>query len=186
MFISCNKTTPAGGNVAVPNVAGVSAGDLRIVTVDMDSINEGFQMLTDIQIELAATEQRLSADMQRQATQWQTDYENYLKIGATLTLSEQKKREADLEKRQQDLQTLQQTYANQLTNLQVQRAEEMRQFLLDYIKRFEAENGPYTFVMMTGSNSGVLFAQPSLSVTQAVLDGLNTEYKEKVGKAGKK
>lgn len=154
----------------------VAPSGIRIAAVNMDRVNDEFQMVADVQKELSDTEQRLTADVQRQAANFQNEYENYLKIGATLTLAEQKRREANLEKRQQDIAALQQTYANQLVTLQTQRMEDVTNTILSYIERYNEANGPYTLVVMTGRNSGVLYAQPSLDVTQEVIDGLNQEY----------
>lgn len=159
------------------------AAGIRIAAVNMDRVNDEFQMVADVQKELSDTEQRLTADVQRQATNFQNEYENYLKIGATLTLAEQKRREANLEQKQQDIAALQQTYANQLVTLQSQRMEDVTNTILSYIEKYNEENGPYTLVVMTGRNSGVLYAQPSLDVTQEVIDGLNQEYLN--GKKGK-
>lgn len=177
ILTSCGSKEGASSAPA-PEPAGIPVSELRIATVNMDSINEGFQMVADVQNELSQTEKRLTDDIQRQAANFQTEYENYLKIGATLTLSEQKKRESDLEQKQQNIAGLQQTYANQIVNLQTQRMEEVTKTILDYVERYNKENGPYTMVVITGRNSGVLYAEPSMDITRSVLDGLNKEYRE--------
>lgn len=176
---SCqNKQNAAGTPSSASETAAVAVEGLTIATVNIDSINMGYQLVADIQRELERTETRLTADVQNQANAFQKEYENYLKIGATLTLAEQKRREANLEKKQQDIAALQQTYANQLVTLQAQRMEDVTNTILSYIEKYNEENGPYTLVVMTGRNSGVLYAQPSLDVTQEVIDGLNQEYQE--------
>ena len=60
--------------------------------------------------------------------------------------------------------------------LQTQRMEDVTNTILSYIEKYNEEKGPYTLVVMTGRSSGVLYAQPSLDVTQEVIDGLNREY----------
>ena len=126
LLISCGMLAmacePKGGNsadsaapAAATAVPGTPSADLRIATVNMDSINDGFQMVADVQRELASTEEKLANDIQNQGNRWQRDYDNYLQVGATMTLTEQHRQEEDLAKRQQDIATLQQTYANQLT-----------------------------------------------------------------------
>ncbi len=175
---SCNNQdkTSKNGAAAVVSENSAAPTDIRIAAVNMDRVNDEFQMVADVQKELSDTEKRLTADVQRQATNFQNEYENYLKIGATLTLAEQKRREANLEQKQQDIAALQQTYANQLVTLQTQRMEDVTNTILSYIERYNEEKGPYTLVVMTGRSSGVLYAQPSLDVTQEVIDGLNQEY----------
>ena len=156
------------------SAAGASLAELRIATVNMDSINNGFQMVADVQRELASTEEKLANDIQNQGNRWQQDYDNYLQVGATMTLTEQHRKEEDLSRRQQDLAALQQTYANQLTSLQAQRLQEVTDYILDYIKEYN--NGQYSLIITSGSMSGVLYAVPAMDTTNAVLTGLNQKY----------
>ncbi len=174
---SCGKK----GNADIPTAvsvaeAGIPVSGLTIATVNIDSINQGFQMVADIQQELVRTESRLTADIQNQANAFQKEYDNYLKIGATLTLSEQHKREEQLQQKQQSIAELQQTYANQLVALQAQRMEEVSNRILAFIEKFNRENGQFGMIVSTGKQSGVLYSLPSMDITSAVLRGLNEEY----------
>lgn len=179
-MVACNaeKTSDDAMTAAVQQ-ASVPVSELKIATVNMDSINMGYQMVADVQKEIAQTEERLMKDMENQANSFQREYENYLKIGATLTLSEQKKREEALSQKQQSITGLQQTYANQLVALQAQRTQEITTAVLEFVERFNAENGQFTMVITTGSASPVLYSAPSMDITAAVLEGLNKEYAEK-------
>lgn len=174
---SCGKKGNTDISTAVSVVeAGIPVSGLTIATVNIDSINQGFQMVADIQQELVRTESRLTADIQNQANAFQKEYDNYLKIGATLTLSEQHKREEQLQQKQQSIAELQQTYANQLVALQAQRMEEVSNRILAFIEKFNRENGQFGMIVSTGKQSGVLYSLPSMDITSAVLRGLNEEY----------
>lgn len=174
---SCqNKQNAAGTQPTASNTTAVAVEGLTIATVNIDSINMGYQLVADIQRELERTETRLTADVQNQANAFQKEYENYLKIGATLTLSEQHKREEELTKKQQALGELQQTYANQLANLQVQRMEEVTNRILDFVKRYNEQNQNFSMIIYTGKSSNILYSMPSMDITSAILDGLNKEY----------
>lgn len=174
---SCqNKQNAAGTQPTASNTAAVAVEGLTIATVNIDSINMGYQLVADIQRELERTETWLTADVQNQANAFQKEYENYLKIGATLTLSEQHKREEELTKKQQALGELQQTYANQLANLQVQRMEEVTNRILDFVKRYNEQNQNFSMIIYTGKSSNILYSMPSMDITSAILDGLNKEY----------
>lgn len=167
-----NKQEAATPQAAVP----VAVEGLSIATVNIDSINMGYQMVADIKRELERTETRLTADVQNQAAAFQKEYDNYLKIGATLTLSEQRKREEALTQKQKSIAELQQTYANQLANLQVQRMEEVTGKILDFVKRYNEENQNFSMVIYTGKSSNILYSNPAMDITSAVLEGLNKEY----------
>lgn len=174
----CGQKGPTTGKDVAVSVAeaGIPVSGLTIATVNIDSINQGYQMVADIQQELVRTESRLTADIQNQANAFQKEYDNYLKIGATLTLSEQHKREEQLQQKQQSIAELQQTYANQLVSLQAQRMEEVSNSILSFIEKFNRENGQFGMIVSTGKQSGVLYSLPSMDITSAVLRGLNEEY----------
>lgn len=188
--VACQSKSPeqgatTGGSpeaVAARQVPGAALSELRIATVNMDSINNGFQMVADIQREIQQTEERLMTDIQNQANRLQKDYDNYLKVGATMTLSDQRKKEEELSNRQQEIANLQQTYSNQMVSLQAQRMEEVTNRILDYIKRYNEANAQYSLIITSGSMSGVLYAVPSMDITSAVLKGLNDEYKAEQSK----
>ena len=173
---SCQNKQNAALTPATASTAAVAVEGLTIATVNIDSINMGYQLVADIQRELERTETRLTADVQNQASAFQKEYENYLKIGATLTLSEQHKREEELTKKQQSLGELQQTYANQLAALQVQRMEEVTNRILDFVKRYNEQNQNFSMIIYTGKSSNILYSMPSMDITSAILDGLNREY----------
>lgn len=174
--VSCQNNPNAAGTAGAAQPVPAAVEGLTIATVNIDSINMGYQLVADIQRELERTETRLTADVQNQANAFQKEYENYLKIGATLTLSEQHRREEELTKKQQSLGELQQTYANQLANLQVQRMEEVTNRILDYVKRYNEQNQNFSMIIYTGKSSNILYSQPSMDITSAILDGLNNEY----------
>lgn len=172
---SCQDKNTAGESVAASQPIAAVEG-LTIATVNIDSINMGYQLVADIQRELERTEARLTADVQNQASAFQKEYDNYLKIGATLTLSEQHRREEELTKKQQTIGELQQTYANQLANLQIQRMEEVTNRILDFVKRYNEQNQNFSMIIYTGKSSNILYSQPSMDITSAILSGLNKEY----------
>lgn len=175
--IACqNKQTSAPAQAAATDTAVVAVEGLTIATVNIDSINMGYQLVADIQRELERTEARLTADVQNQANAFQKEYDNYIKIGSTLTLSEQHKQEEALQKKQQSIVELQQTYANQLASLQVQRMEEVTNRILDFVKRYNEQNQNFSMIIYTGKSSNILYSLPSMDITSAVLRGLNEEY----------
>lgn len=171
-----NKQTSAPAQAAATDTAVVAVEGLTIATVNIDSINMGYQLVADIQRELERTEARLTADVQNQANAFQKEYDNYIKIGGTLTLSEQHKQEEALQKKQQSIVELQQTYANQLASLQVQRMEEVTNRILDFVKRYNEQNQNFSMIIYTGKSSNILYSLPSMDITSAVLRGLNEEY----------
>ena len=170
--------------------AASSTEGITIAMIDTDSIFANYDMADDMEREFEATKKRLTEDLQRQARSLQTDYqkletnfENYQKIGHTLTLSEQRQREAQfqgqgeqLQKRQGELQQLDQRYMQQLMELQAQKTREVEDKVFSFIEEFNKENGNFSIIMSNSRTSGVLYSLPSMDITGPVLEALNADY----------
>ncbi|MDR1739916.1 MAG: OmpH family outer membrane protein [Bacteroidales bacterium] len=149
---------------------------LRIATVNTDSLSANFDMVAEITKEIEATGKKLEGDLRRQMTAFQSDYENYLKIGATMTLSEQKKKEAQLESRQQELAALQQRYSEQAAQHQIQKMQEVQEYIFAFIASYNKEHGKYNVILPRSMSSGILYADPEMDITGEVIEAINAEY----------
>jgi outer membrane protein len=158
-------------------VSAISGEEITIATIDTDLIFANYDMVADVKKELEEVEKRLSDDLQRQARNFQTDYENYLKIGTTLTLSEQKKREEQLGKRQEELQQLGQRYEQQFMEAGAQKNQEVQDKIFSFIEEYNKTNANYSIILSKArSSAGVLYSLPSMDITDAVIDAMNAEY----------
>jgi len=150
---------------------------ISIATIDTDSIFANYDMVADMIRELEGVERRLTEDLQRQAQAWQTDYENYLRVGATMTLSEQRRREEQLERRRDELQQLEQRYMQQLMETRARKNQEVQDKIFSFIEEYNKEHGNYTIILSKArSNAAVLYSLPSMDITAGVLIALNEDY----------
>jgi outer membrane protein len=156
--------------------APVAAGNLRIATVNIDSLSANFDMLDVAKKEIEATNTKLENDLQRQMTAFRADYDNYLKVGATMTLSEQKKKEAQLEQRQQNLVSLQQRYSEQAAQVQIQKMQEVQEYIFSFIAKYNNEHDQYNIILPKSMTGGVLYADPSMDITGEIINAINEDY----------
>lgn len=174
-----NKTAEVKTPAAAGNAAVVPSGAMTVATVNTDTLFARYKMVEDVTAELEKTEKKLQADLQKQAQDFQTEYENYLKVGATMTLSEQRKKEEYLTQKQQNLEQLSGRYETQLVTLRLQRMEEVQNAVFEFIERYNAAHGQYTFVISNARTSGVLYSPANIDITEEVLAGMNAEYDQK-------
>jgi outer membrane protein len=168
---SC-QTKPAEPSVVVA----ASTEAITIAMIDTDSIFANYDMVADVMKELESVDKKLSDDLQRQIKNFQTDYENYLKVGATMTLSEQKKKEEQLQNRQQDLQQLEQRYTQQLMEARAQKNQEVQDKIFTFVENYNKENGNFSIIMSKARTSGVLYSLPSMDITAGVIAAMNADY----------
>jgi outer membrane protein len=170
-IISCKQQTSTT-NENTP----VVAGNLRIATVNTDSLSANFDMLDVVKKEIEATNTKLENDLQRQMTSFRADYDNYLKVGATMTLSEQKKKEAQLEQRQQNLVALQQRYSEQAAQVQIQKMQEVQEYIFSFIAKYNNDHDKYNIILPRSMTGGVLYADPSMDITGEIINAINEDY----------
>lgn len=175
-----NKAAPPAAEGAA--VAAVQTGTMTVATVNTDTLFARYRMVEDVTAELEKTEKKLQGDLQKQAQDFQTEYENYLKVGATMTLSEQRKKEEYLTQKRENLEQLGARYENQIMSLRLQRMEEVQNAVFEFIERYNAEHGQYTFVISNARTSGVLYSPANIDITDEVLSALNAEYGQKKAK----
>jgi outer membrane protein len=172
-------------------VAGSVEG-ITIAMIDTDSIFENYDLVADVMRELEEVERRLTNDLQQQAKNLQSDYqkiekdfENYQKIGHSLTLSEQRQREEQFQKRgeqiqvrQGEIQQLEQRYMQQLMELRAQKNEEVQDAIFAFVEKYNKEHENYSIIMSKARTSGVLYSLPSMDITASVLQAMNAEYSQ--------
>ena len=170
-------------------VDAVSVEGITIAMIDTDRIFREYDKVHDMRREIEETEQRLTNDLQQQATRLerdhqtlQNDFQNLQRIGHTLTVSDLTQRETQIntrleqiQRRAEELGRLEQRYAQQLMELQMMRNQEVEDTIFAFIERFNETHG-FSIIMSSARGSGVLYAMPSMDITQQVLDGLNAEY----------
>ncbi len=108
---------------------------------------------------------------------FQNEYESYLKNGASLKLSEQKKKEEELTAKKNSLMGLESQMRDQLLKKQQAINTRLLDTVFAYINRFN-EKPKYTFILKKSTEHGILFANDSLEITKDILTGLNLEYKK--------
>lgn len=184
LMTGCNGNQSETGKPATEGaaVAAVQTGTMTVATVNTDTLFARYQMVEDVTAELEKTEKKLQADLQKQAQDFQTEYENYLKVGATMTLSEQRKKEEYLTQKRESLEQLGARYENQIMSLRLQRMEEVQNAVFEFIDRYNAAHGQYTFVISNARTSGVLYSPANIDITDEVLSAINAEYGQKKAK----
>ncbi|MDE7150091.1 MAG: OmpH family outer membrane protein [Bacteroidales bacterium] len=180
LLTGCNgNKTEVRTPVAADGVAVQPGGVMTVATVNTDTLFAHYRMVEDVTAELEKTEKKLQGDLQKQAQDFQTEYENYLKVGATMTLSEQRKKEEYLTQKRESLEQLGARYETQLVTLRLQRMEEVQNAVFEFIERYNAAHGQYTFIVSNARTSGVLYSPSNIDITDEVLEALNAEYGQK-------
>ena len=157
----------------------IQNGELRIAYVDTDSIMLQYEYAKDLEQGLKSYQKQLESSYEGQLRKLQTDFENYQKTGDKLTLTEQRREEEDLMKRQQELPEVQQRMMSQLQERQVEDNKKLLNSVYAFIKDYNSKNKKFNIILSKSYvSSSVLYADQGLDITKEIIKGLNQEYKD--------
>lgn len=170
-----------GGKKDNPVAAPVQqAGDGSIVYVNMDSINDKYEMVSLLTDSLDQEKQRQSVHFQNRQKTLENKLANYQRQMQNNQLTPQQAQYAEASL-QQESQQLQNDYAQALEALEARYAAALEQIadsLRTVCARVNAQRNA-SFVFTYGASSPIVVADPSCDITNAVLDELNKPFTKK-------
>jgi outer membrane protein len=153
----------------------------RTVYVQVDSLLKNYDFFKDTRKELENKNFQLENELTTKGRSLQNEVAFFQQKAQTMTPEQARSTEAQLMKKQQDLMAYRDQSAQVLGQEEAKKNEELYKNIRAYIDKYNKENG-YEYVLGYSLGGGILFANPSLDVTQKIIDGLNKEYKN-TGKA---
>ena len=153
-------------------------GQLKVAFVDSDSLLAKYDYARDLEAELNAFKEAQEKSYQQQMTKFQSDYQNYLKTGENMTLTQQQETEAQLKQRADKLATLEQELSAKILQKQMDSNIELLNRIFAYVREYNADNQQFDIILRkTFNDSPTLYMNPAMDITNEIIDGLNKEYK---------
>lgn len=148
--------------------------------VNTDTVWAQYDFVLDVQVDLANLEKNYQNQYASAVSNFQKEYNEYLKKGTAglLSLDEQKKTEEKLTKKQQSITEMETQLSQQLLEEKTKRNQEVHDTIVNHIGRYNRAKN-YTFIFEKSFGGGLLFANQALDITKDILTGLNQEYEKK-------
>jgi outer membrane protein len=169
-----NKTSNKGNSSSF--VSNAPAGG--IVYVNIDSVIFKFNMFSDRRDELMTKQKSAEAELNAKGSEYEKgvkDYQEKVNKGL-VTRATAAQMEQSLGQQQQEVVSLRDKLQSNL----MEEEQVMNRQILEYITKFLADNrSEYNYQFIVGKSFGsvILYGDPSLDITQRVLDALNKKYK---------
>ena len=185
LFFSSKSCTAESKQPAVAdNAESVTTSGLSIGYIDTDSLMLQYEFAVELNEKLD-NYARQENDYKDMMVRFQNDYNNFLKTGASLTLTEQKKTEESLKKRAEDLAKLEERLMNERTKLenviQVDQ-KKMIDAVYAFVRDYNAKHQQFNVILKKSfSESPVLYMDDDMDITREIIDGLNEEYRNVKG-----
>lgn len=154
-------------------------GGLKIAYIDTDSVLSKYDMAKDMEESLKAYQQKVESDFAAKQKKFEADYADYLKNGANLTLTQQKDKEKELQRRGNELQQLQPQLMAQLQERQINDNKKLLDAVYAFIKDYNLKHDKFDIIFAKSYiSSPVLYIDETMDITEEIIKGLNEEYKE--------
>jgi outer membrane protein len=175
LHFSSDKTSKP--KINLEETATASLASNGIVYINIDSVLNNYDMYADIMANLQNKLSTKEAELQSKQRTFEknvADFQNKVNKGL-VTRSEAAQIEQNLGVEQQTLMQLQQQAQYELAEEEQVAQRKVLNSIMDYLKSLETEQ-QFQFVLGTTFGGNVLYANDNLNITQAVIEGLNTEY----------
>jgi outer membrane protein len=159
----------------------------RIYYVNIDTLNEKYEMLKDLVIKMKSKKAGLEADYQAKVQRYQEtmgSYQQRLQENS-ITVDEARKVESDLEKQQMAIQNVE-NRVNQMMEELDAKNNEAKEELAAYLEEYKKGKSIDYILGYSSIIQSIVYGNDSLDITDEVLSGLNARYTEKKNTAPKK
>ena len=149
----------------------------KIVYLNSDSLSEKYQYFKDIKSKLENKVKKAQADLQAKSAAFQREVAEYQKNAATMSATDRQATEQKLARKQDELARLDQTASSSLAKDESEEFNNVYNKITEFLKKHASDNGYKLVLTYSKSNPTVLYADPSLEITNEVIKQLNEEYK---------
>jgi len=167
------ETTPAK-SYAVDSVS--LHAPFRIAYFEMDSVENNFQMVRDVQGEISRKEKDYNNDLAKLDYAYQTRVESYRSKGK-LSNDEIEKAQIDLKQLQDQLKGQKQQLDQDYQEFVMHRQLELKAVIVDFLKEFNKTKN-YSYIMVYERDQ-FYFKDTAYNITAEIIKGLNEQYKNK-------
>lgn len=164
---------------AVKGNKSLSGANLKVAYVDTDSVLAKYDMAKDLEANLKSYQSQLESEFASKQKKFETDYANYMKNGASLTLTQQKQTEKELQQRAADLQQLQPKLMTQLQERQIADNKKLLDAVYAFIADYNKKHQQFDIILAKSyASPTLLYIDKGMDLTDVIIKGLNEEYKE--------
>jgi outer membrane protein len=170
--VTACKQNNATTSASAPASTSTSGDKPTTVYVNSDTLYSKYNYAKDVNNALQAKLKSAQSDMQSKVEAFQREGVDYQKNAATMPADQRQVTEQRLQREQQQLQGYQQNESAQLQDDN----QKVYDKVDDFVKQYAKQNG-YKLVLTYSKNvQTVIYGDPSLDVTTAVVKGLNDAY----------
>jgi outer membrane protein len=153
--------------------------EYSVVYINSDSLLTKYDYFNDIQSKLQDKGLKLEKEYQNRAQGLQQEVNDYQRNVSSLTIGQAKALEENLLKKQQNLRVYQESLSQELMKEEAKLNQELYNKVTAFLKEYSATND-IDLVVKYNPGSDVLYATDGMDITNVIIEGLNTSYKNEL------
>lgn len=163
-----------------PALQGASGKTLSVVYLNLDSLNNQYELVKSMRKDLEATVNRLQGELKKDEENLQKDGADFQQKVQSNAISQDKAKQIYeiLMQRQQGLLEKKDRYTQMMAQQQLAMNQKLSDTLSNFLKRFN-RTYRFDFIMGYKSEGEILIANDSLDVSRTIIDAINKEYLER-------
>ncbi len=167
-----NKAANTAKTVPVVGQEGV----VTIAYFEMDSIENNYEYLKDVRVELRTREQQLTSQLNAMKKNYVDKVNKFRQEGQSMSQERQGAMQEDLMSEQNLIQTKEQALGSDLQDESIKKMQSVNKKIEDFLKEFNS-NKKYTYILANQPGS-IYYKDERFDITGPVLEGLNASYKK--------
>jgi outer membrane protein len=154
--------------------------------INVDSLQKNYKFYADLINKLKARESKYEKELAQKSSAFEKKVMEFQQKAPTMTQFEGQTRQKELGEEEQRLYKLRDDFALKFQNEEARLNEEFQKDVKDYIKEFNKEKNYNIIIGASQLGNVVLYYNEGINVSNAIISGLNEQYKKKNEKEVKK
>ncbi|MEM6720936.1 MAG: OmpH family outer membrane protein [Bacteroidota bacterium] len=150
----------------------------ELVYVDVNKLLEGYKRTEVVRKDLQEKTTLLKTNIDSLVADFQNQLKLYEKDRVAMSEKEQKLQEELLSGKQQQINSYRQSVQKQFQQEDQKATQTVINDINDYVNEYGKKHG-YRIIFGAGGNGNIMYAENGTDLTEAVLEGLNTEFESK-------
>jgi outer membrane protein len=151
---------------------------LSIAYINTDSVVEHYKYYKELKTKLESEQKIAENQLQVKMKDLEKEYKT-LSTKVNLGLIKEEEAQNSFAIKQQEVETYRTAMSQKLVDKNTQMTEQLYDSIVNYVHRFN-KNGKFTYILGYAKGGGIIYAPPSMDISNYILNGLNKEYDTKI------
>ncbi|HSJ67135.1 MAG TPA: OmpH family outer membrane protein [Anditalea sp.] len=163
----------------------VSIADMKVAYIHTDSVINNFEFFKERSAEIADKGKKYESELSNRARGFEQEVANFQQSANSMTMNQARAKEEELVKKERNLVSYRDNLMQELSAEESKLYNDVYDRIQTYLNSYAEENNLEMILSYT-RGGGVWYAKGNLDVTNSVIEGINSQYKETKATAEKK